>query len=188
MADLNSSPVLGAETVAENLKKVFETFGDGAQDISVEISERTDGFETPVTRKSLWITTPYHLFTDVVEAIFDIDALLFHVISGFDDGDAVTLRYHFSLYSFRAERNSQVGVSVIVRVPKPNLVMPSLFSIIPGVEYSERETREMYGIDFDGLPNKALVFLPEQWDEEIKPWRDDEAGLSQKPDTVRRLS
>jgi len=99
----------------------------------------------------------------------------------------VTLRYHFSLFSY-AERNGRVGVSVIVRVPKSNLVMPSLFSLIPGIELSEREAREMYGIEFDGLPNKAHVFLPEQWDDEIKPWRDDEAGLSQKPDAVRRLS
>jgi membrane-bound hydrogenase subunit beta len=178
---------LGADTVAENLKKVFENLGSDAQKINIELSQRTDGYEVPVTCKNLWITTPYHFFPDIIQALFDIDVLHFHIISGFDDGDSVTLRYHFSLFSY-AERNDRVGVSVIVRVPKSNLVQPSLFHIIPGIEYSERETREMYGIEFDGLPNKSLIFLPEQWDEEIKPWRDDEAGLSQNPDIVRRLS
>ena len=178
---------LSADTVAENLEKVFENLGDGVQRISVKISQRNDGFEVPVTCKKLWIMTPYNLFLDVVRTLYNIDALFFHVISGFDDGDSVCLRYHFSLFCY-AGRNDRLGVSVIIRVPKSNLMMPSLFSLIPGVEYSERETREMYGIEFNGLPNNALVFLPEQWDEEIKPWRDDEAGLSQKPDTVRRLS
>jgi membrane-bound hydrogenase subunit beta len=178
---------LPVETVVEKLKKVFKSLGSGAQKISIETSQRTDGYEVPVTCKNLWITVPYHLFLNVIQALFDIDVLHFHVISGLDDGDSVTLRYHFSLFSY-AERNDRVGVSVIVRVEKSNLVMPSLFSLIPGIEYSERENREMYGIEFDGLPNKALVFLPEHWDEEIKPWRDDEAGLSQKPDIVRRLS
>jgi len=175
----------GADIVAEKLKKVFE--GISGEEINIEISQRTDGYEVPITCNNIWITTPYPLFLDVIQALFDIDVLHFHVISGYDDGDGVTLRYHFSLFSY-AERNSRIGVSVIVKVPKSNFVMPSLCYVIPGIEYSERENREMYGIEFDGLPNKALIFLPEQWDEEIKPWRDDEAGLSQKPDTIRRLS
>jgi membrane-bound hydrogenase subunit beta len=178
---------LSAETVADNLREIFESSENDAQSISIEISQRTDGYDIPVTCSNLWITTPYHLFPDVIQALFSIDALHFHVISGFDDEDSITLRYHFSLFSY-AERNGRLGVSVIVKTPKSNLVMPSLFSLIPGIEFSERENREMYGIEFDGLPNKALVFLPEQWDEEIKPWRDDEAGLSRKPDMIRRLS
>ena len=176
---------LPAETVASNIKKALGSKNEGK--ISIIISERTDGYDVPITCKNLWITTPYPLFLDVIQALFDIDVLHFHVISGYDDGDQVTLRYHFSLFSY-AERNNRVGVSVIVGVPKPDLAMPSLFYLIPGIEYSERENREMYGIEFDGLPNKSLVFLPEEWDENIKPWRDDEAGLSQKPDLIRRLS
>jgi len=178
---------LSADTVAEYLREAFEHLSDDAQKIKIEISQRTDGYDVPITCKNIWITAPYQLFTDIIQALFNIDVPHFHVISGFDDGDSVTLRYHFSLFSY-AERNGRVGISVIVRVPKSDLVMPSLFSLIPGVEFSERENREMYGIEFVGLPNKALVFLPEQWDEEIKPWRDDEAGLLQKPDTIRRLS
>jgi membrane-bound hydrogenase subunit beta len=174
-----------AETVAKDLKKAFESFG--SKKINITLSQRTDGYDISLTCKNLWITTPHSHFLNVIQALFDIDVLHFHVISGLDDGDSVTLRYHFSLFSY-AERNDRVGVSVVVRVPKSNLVMPSIYSLIPGSEYSERETREMYGVEFDGLPNKALIFLPDQWDEEIKPWRDDEAGLSQNPDIVRRLS
>ena len=44
----------------------------------------------------------------------------------------------------------------------------------------------MLGVDFDGLPNKALIFLPEDWNEDIKPWRRDETGP--KPEDIRELS
>jgi len=71
-------------------------------------------------------------------------------------------------------------------VPKKDLVMPSLWERIPGIEYSEREMREMLGVDFAGLPNKALIFLPEDWNEDIKPWRRDETGP--KPEDIRELS
>jgi membrane-bound hydrogenase subunit beta len=43
----------------------------------------------------------------------------------------------------------------------------------------------MFGVDFVGLPNKALVFLPEDWNEEIKPWRRDATGPT--PEIVREL-
>ena len=64
--------------------------------------------------------------------------------------------------------------------------MPSLWSRIPGVEYSEREMKEFLGVTFEGLPNTASIFLPEDWDENVKPWRRDGAGLA--PEHVRELS
>jgi membrane-bound hydrogenase subunit beta len=44
----------------------------------------------------------------------------------------------------------------------------------------------MFGVDFAGLPDKALVFLPENWDEQIKPWRRDSEGPSL--DDIRDLN
>lgn len=170
-----------ASEVAKKLESIFEG------DIKIETQARTDGHITPVRFESLWVRAPQSLFSKVVNELFNIDALHFHIISGSDKEEAVELRYHFSLFSY-AGRNERVGVSLVVDVPKSNFVMPSLFERIPGSEYSEREIREMYGVDFDGLPNKGLVFLPDKWDESIKPWREDEAGLAAHPGSVRRLS
>jgi membrane-bound hydrogenase subunit beta len=77
-------------------------------------------------------------------------------------------------------------VTLSIPIPKDDLVFPSLHDRIPGTEYSEREMREMLGIHFEGLPNTDLLFLPENWDEEIKPWRRDETGPS--PENIRELS
>lgn len=174
---------ISAAQVVENLKNAL------GENLEIKIQSRTDGVKTPSTFESVWLKVPHSLFAKAIDTLFEMDFAHFHIISGSDevDADAVELRYHFSLFSYCGQ-NERVGVTVMVDVPKSNLVMPSLFARIPGSEYSEREIREMYGVDFDGLPNKALVFLPNKWDETIKPWREDNEGLSARPDMVRRLS
>lgn len=160
-----------------------EKFG---KDLSVDIfREQKAGIENKVQFHELWVKIKRERFLEVVDELFEFDFPHFHITSGNDDGDVVTLYYHFSLFRV-AERGKRLGVTVGVEVPKSDLVMPSLFDRIPGIEYSEREIREMLGVEFDGLPNKALIFLPDDWDQTIKPWRRDETGPG--PDVVRELS
>lgn len=160
-----------------------EKFG---KDISVDIfREKRAGIHNEVQFHEVWLAIARNRFMELVDELFGFDFPHFHTMSGNDDGDVVTLYYHFSLFRV-AERGKRLGITVGVAVPKDDLVMPSLFDRIPGVEYAEREIREMLGVDFDGLPNKALVFLPEDWDQTIKPWRRDEEGPG--PDVVRELS
>ncbi len=167
---------------SEIAARIAEVFGESAVGRTAEKKAGKDG---KVWYRDLWLSVEKDRFLEMVDLLAGFDFPQFHVISGNDDGEAVTLHYHFSLFQV-AGRGDRVGVTVSVPVYKTDLVMPSLYSRIPGVEYSEREIREMLGIDFDGLPNKALIFLPEDWDETIKPWRRDETGPS--ADDVRHLS
>lgn len=156
------------------------------KDLAVEIfREQKAGVENKTQFIELWLKITRERFIELVDDLFEFDFLHFHITSGNDDGDVVTLYYHFSLFRV-ADRGKRLGLTIGVAVPKDDLVMPSLFDRIPGIEYSEREIREMLGVDFDGLPNKALVFLPDDWDQTIKPWRRDETGPG--PDVVRELS
>jgi membrane-bound hydrogenase subunit beta len=159
-----------------------ERFGDRI--LSLEVHEHKGGGANEVQARDLWIEVTPEAFRLFVEELFTYDFVNFHVISGDDVGDDVVLNYHFSL--FQRVRGGRIGVVVSVRLPKGDLSLPSIFDLLPGSEYSERETREMFGVDFAGLPNKALVFLPEDWNEEIKPWRRDAAGPT--PEIVRELS
>jgi membrane-bound hydrogenase subunit beta len=159
-----------------------ERFGD--QILRFDVHEHKGGKADAAQSRDLWVEVAREAFRPFVEELFAYDFVNFHVISGDDVGDDVALNYHFSL--FQRERAGRIGVSVTVRVPKSDLSLPSIFDLLPGSEYSEREMREMFGVDFAGLPNKALVFLPEDWNEEIKPWRRDAAGPA--PEIVRELS
>jgi membrane-bound hydrogenase subunit beta len=161
-------------------------FGDDI--VKLDVHERRGGSANEVQNRDLWIEITLKSFRPFLEELFVYDFVNFHVISGDDAGDFVLLNYHLSM--FQRARGGRVGVVLSIRVPKNEsgtlTSVPSIFDLLPGSEYSEREMREMFGIDFDGLPNKALVFLPEDWNEEIKPWRRDAAGPS--PEIVRELS
>ena len=51
-----------------------------------------------------------------------------------------------------------------VQVPERDPVIPSLFDLHPGVEAPERETYDMFGIEFDGHPDLTRILMPEDWD------------------------
>ncbi|QQG48629.1 MAG: NADH-quinone oxidoreductase subunit C [archaeon] len=58
------------------------------------------------------------------------------------------------------------------RIPRDNPVVPTLIDIWVGVDYNERETHEMFGINFQGHPNQSHLFLPEDWND-LPPLRKD---------------
>lgn len=169
---------MGYQELMDGLRSRF-----GEEILKLEVHERKGGATDQVQSRDLWIEIPYASFRPFIEELFNYDFVNFHVISGDDVQDDVVLYYHLSL--FQRTRNGRIGITLIVKVPKTSLSIPSIFDILPGSEYSERETREMFGINFVGLPNKALVFLPENWNEDIKPWRRDDTGP--KPEMIREL-
>ena len=171
---------LDPEKVISLLKKKFRKTSD-----DMVLREHRGGAANGGSYQCLWVRVEKQRFLDMVDTLMEIDFPHFQITSGDDIGDAVELNYHFSIFR-SVGRGKRLGVTVSVVVPKDDLVMPSLWERIPGTEYSEREIREMFGVDFDGLPNKGLVFLPEDWDEDIKPWRRDETGP--KPEDIRELS
>ena len=49
-----------------------------------------------------------------------------------------------------------------VRLKEPDLVVDSVCDIFPGLEWHERETHEMFGIDFRGHPDLRPLLLPDE--------------------------
>jgi NADH-quinone oxidoreductase subunit C len=58
------------------------------------------------------------------------------------------------------------------RIPRDNPVVSTLIQVWPGAEYHERETHEMFGINFQGHPSNAHLLLPEDWND-LPPLRKD---------------
>jgi NADH-quinone oxidoreductase subunit C len=54
-------------------------------------------------------------------------------------------------------------VRLRVQVPADDPVVPSLFTIHPGVEAMEREAYDMFGIRFDGHPDMTRILMPDSW-------------------------
>jgi NADH:ubiquinone oxidoreductase subunit C len=58
------------------------------------------------------------------------------------------------------------------RVQRTNPVLPTMIDVWKGAEYHERETHEMFGINFEGHPNQNHILLPEDWND-LPPLRKD---------------
>ncbi len=63
-----------------------------------------------------------------------------------------------------------IGISE--RVQRDNPVVPTLIDVWAGADYNERETHEMFGINFQGHPNQSHLLLPEDWND-LPPLRKD---------------
>ena len=50
-----------------------------------------------------------------------------------------------------------------VRLPRETPVTQSLAAIWPTADWGERETYDMYGIEFEGHPDLRRILLPEDW-------------------------
>ncbi len=88
-------------------------------------------------------------------------------------------------YEVLCRLSSVVDASAVILttdVPKDDPWMPSIIDVLPGAGWHERETAEMFGLDFVGNPNKKHLYLPDSFEghplrkdypllsREVKPW------------------
>jgi NADH-quinone oxidoreductase subunit C len=91
------------------------------------------------------------------------------------------------------------GVLVRTRVPRENPALDTIVDLFPGAAWHERETHEMFGVDFRGHPNLTPLLLPPEFEGHplrkdfvlatrvAKPWPGaKEPGESHAEGTARR--
>lgn len=89
----------------------------------------------------------------------DLACDFFDWLSAVDElDDGFTIVAH--LWSTQARH----GVLLRTRVPRDNPQLPSVAGVFPGADWHERETHEMFGIDFTGHPNLTPLLLPPQFE------------------------
>ncbi len=156
---------------AEELKQKFEEAG-----YEVWIKEREEGIRVKTKRVSVWIKVDRDALRDAVEHFIEVSDVYphFSIISASDEGDNVELNYHFTM-GF-GNPNGEYSVNFKVAIPKSDLVIKSITDMVPAVIYSEREIREMMGVEFDGLQDKRHMFLTKDFPDGVYPWRRDETA------------
>jgi NADH:ubiquinone oxidoreductase subunit C len=89
-------------------------------------------------------------------------------ITGLDLGveaGQLEMLYHFC--------SGAAVVTLRVRLPRENPVVPTIQNIIPSVSFYERELNEMMGVTFEGAPVEDRLFLPDDFPAGVYPLRKD---------------
>ena len=85
---------------------------------------------------------------------------------GYDEGPGKNLVsfYHFITVDDlqKIEKIKEVRLKVFLKRDS-DLSIPSLYEIFKGSDWQERETFDMYGINFIDHPNPKRLLMPEDW-------------------------
>jgi NADH-quinone oxidoreductase subunit C len=102
---------------------------------------------------------------------------------GVADPESVAERYE--VLCWLGSLDDGRGIVFSTDVPKDDAVIDSLVPLFGGAEWHERETHEMFGIDFAGHPRLINLYLPDGFEgyplrksfalmsREVKPWPGD---------------
>lgn len=85
-------------------------------------------------------------------------------ITGIDLGGELEVIYHL------AQKNATT-LSLSVRVPKGDPVLPTISDIMPNAAIYEREVHDLLGVGFKGLQDKSPLLLPDGWPDGVHPLR-----------------
>ena len=80
------------------------------------------------------------------------------LLTGVDRPDKFQMVYHFN------KLNAADLLQVTTDLAKESPRVPSLVSLYPLADWMERETYDLFGIVFEGLPNLKLLFLPDDFE------------------------
>ncbi|EON25420.1 MULTISPECIES: NADH-quinone oxidoreductase subunit C [Nocardioides] len=100
----------------------------------------------------------------VAQMLRDDEALRFEFCSGvsgvhYPDDTGRELHAVYHLLSMTHNRRIRLEVTC----PDADPHIPSLVSIYPTSDWHERETWDMFGIQFDGHPAMARILMPDDW-------------------------
>ncbi len=126
-----------------------------------------------VREKRLKVTTTPERIKDL--ALFARDELGFDHISCVSGTDWIAkneIEVVYFVGSVSRPGYEDLIIGVAERPKRDAPVVPSLIEVWTGVEYHERETHEMLGVNFSGHPNLKNLLLPEDWND-LPPLRKD---------------
>ena len=103
---------------------------------------------------------------DAVRTLHDSGWGYLSAITGLDpDGGDLEVLYHFC--------SGPTIVTLRVKTPRDHAYVPSVCGMIPSASIQERELSEMLGIDVVNTPDRTLLYLPDDWPQDLYPLRAD---------------
>jgi NADH-quinone oxidoreductase subunit C len=74
-----------------------------------------------------------------------------------------TRRVRFDVVANLLSHQHVLRLRMVTAVPGDEPTVPSLTPIWPAASFAERETYDMFGIDFEGHPDLTRILMPDDW-------------------------
>ena len=128
------------------------------------------GFEnTPLEKDHLGIEViriqPTNLLS-IVEALKKNGFNYLQCQGGYDEGPGLNIVCFYNLIEISEFKKDTSPREVRLKVflsRSGDLTVPSLYSLFRGADWQERETYDMYGVNFKGHPHPKRLLMPEDW-------------------------
>lgn len=132
---------------------VSESASDSQEHQSQE--KRDDAPMRLIPRDDLGVTVPSERLHEIVARLIEhCDLAHLTTITAIDEGEAITLKYHFW---------REHGLTLETWLPAEDLSIKSIIDILPGAAFYEREIFGMFGVDFEGHEDLRPLLLPDGW-------------------------
>lgn len=95
----------------------------------------------------------------------------------------------FALYyilSMEGNKNPQDNLWITVKtlIPENDPQFPSVTPRVPAAVWYEREVRDMFGLEPEGIPDARRLVLPDDWPDNLYPLRKDAMDYRYRPEPV----
>jgi len=129
-----------------------------------------NGFENiPLKEDHLGIEvikiSPNNLLS-IVEALKNDGFNYLQCQGGYDEGPGLNIVCFYNLIEMNELKEDISPREVRLKVfldRNEDLTVPSLYSLFRGADWQERETFDMYGVNFKGHPHPKRLLMPEDW-------------------------
>ena len=129
-----------------------------------------NGFENiPLKEDHLGIEvikiSPNNLLS-IVEALKNDGFNYLQCQGGYDEGPGLNIVCFYNLIEMNELKEDISPREVRLKVfldRNGDVTVPSLYSLFRGADWQERETFDMYGVNFKGHPHPKRLLMPEDW-------------------------
>ena len=102
----------------------------------------------------------------IVEALKNNGFNYLQCQGGYDEGPGLNIVCFYNLIEMSEFKKDTSPREVRLKVflnREGDLTVPSLYSLFRGADWQERETFDMYGVNFKGHPHPKRLLMPEDW-------------------------
>ena len=134
--------------------------------------------------RRLWLDVPRERFEEVFDYLTQQTPLVrLLTISGLDEGTTFGLIYHLAT-------ESGIVFNLRTHISRENPVMKSMTSKFSCADIYERELKDLFGINIEGLPEGNRYPLPDNWPQGQYPlrkdWKSDAAQMKREDDNAEK--